>query len=181
MNRIRIRIVGPPDIATVVQAPLCELVGGLLLAEEQLDYSDPDYPANAELRFLHAPGGLILSVHHGDVHSVLRLDELSHNKTKVSIWLQPGPTEQALRLLLQHVPPFTLTTLCARNESRRLGPHGGTLDRVLEARRLIELGEKKTNACKRVGIDIRTYDRYIDAALDWEAKEKPPADLNTND
>jgi hypothetical protein len=42
----------------------------------------------------------------------------------------------------------------------RLGLHGGTLDRVREARGLIERGEKKTRACRRAGIDPRTYDRY---------------------
>ena len=46
-------------------------------------------------------------------------------------------------------------------EQRKLGSHGGTMDRVREARELIETGEHKTTACRRAGIDIRTYDRYV--------------------
>lgn len=46
--------------------------------------------------------------------------------------------------------------------ARKYGTHGGTQDRVQEARRLIDdEREFKTRACKRVGIDIRTYDRYV--------------------
>lgn len=51
---------------------------------------------------------------------------------------------------------------------RKLGPHGGTLDRVREARELWQGGVPKTTACKRAGIDPRTYDRYADDVIDWE-------------
>ncbi|MBI2952887.1 MAG: hypothetical protein HYY30_01125 [Chloroflexi bacterium] len=43
----------------------------------------------------------------------------------------------------------------------KYGAHGGTLDRVREAQELIDAGEFKTTACKRAGIDIRTFDRYV--------------------
>ncbi len=52
----------------------------------------------------------------------------------------------------------------------RLGTHGGTMDRVREARELVEQGVPKTAACKRVGIDTRTYDRYVDQIIDWGAE-----------
>jgi hypothetical protein len=65
----------------------------------------------------------------------------------------------------------------ARVRDHKLGPHGGTLARVLDARRLIEQGEKKTRACKKAGIDTRTYDRYLVEALDWETEPKPPVEL----
>jgi hypothetical protein len=55
---------------------------------------------------------------------------------------------------------------------RALGTHGGTIDRVREARKLIEEGESKTKACRRVGIDPRTYDIYVEDIIDWE-KEPP--------
>lgn len=51
---------------------------------------------------------------------------------------------------------------------RTFGPHGGTLDRVKEARELMEKGIPKTKACKRAGIDPRTYDRYLVYIIDWE-------------
>jgi hypothetical protein len=53
----------------------------------------------------------------------------------------------------------------------KLGLHGGTLDRVREARELVEQGLPKTTACKRVGIDPRTYDRYVDQFVDWESEQ----------
>ena len=46
--------------------------------------------------------------------------------------------------------------------ARPLGMHGGTLDRVREAQRLVKRGTPKTEACKRVRIDPRTFDRYVD-------------------
>lgn len=59
-----------------------------------------------------------------------------------------------------------------RHAPRKLGLHGGTLDRVREAKELIDQGraKTKTEACKRVGIDKRTYDRYVDLFVDWGAE-----------
>ena len=37
-----------------------------------------------------------------------------------------------------------------------------TLDRVREAQKLVKRGTPKTEACKRVRIDPRTFDRYVD-------------------
>lgn len=54
---------------------------------------------------------------------------------------------------------------------RKLGHHGGTMDRVRETRELIVGGEKTTNACRRVGIDPRTYDKYV---LDVTCPEEEP-------
>jgi len=50
------------------------------------------------------------------------------------------------------------------------GTQGGTLDRVREARELLKSGEakNKTEACKRVSIDTRTYDKYADLFVDWD-------------
>jgi hypothetical protein len=61
------------------------------------------------------------------------------------------------------------------------GPYGGTLLRVLEARRYIMNGVPKTKACKRAHIDTDTYDRYVVEALDWADREKPAADLGEED
>lgn len=57
------------------------------------------------------------------------------------------------------------------SKTRKLGLHGGTLDRVREAYGLIQGGEPKTRACKRVGIDPRTYDRHVDLVIDWETED----------
>mgnify|MGYP005857041221 CR=1 FL=1 len=55
----------------------------------------------------------------------------------------------------------------ASQNTRTHGTQGGTLDRAAEARSLIEAGVPKTKACKRAGIDVRTYDRYADLLVDW--------------
>lgn len=59
--------------------------------------------------------------------------------------------------------------LAAARKRGPLGLHGGTLDRVREARSLVDAGEPKTTACRRAGVDPRTYDRYVDQFVDWEA------------
>lgn len=49
-----------------------------------------------------------------------------------------------------------------RAERVKYGSHGGTMDRVTEAWGLIDSQKcKKTEACRRVGIDPRTFDRYV--------------------
>jgi ACT domain-containing protein len=35
----------------------------------------------------------------------------------------------------------------------------------------MEEGVPRTAACKRVGIDTRTYYRYADQLIDWESEE----------
>ena len=55
----------------------------------------------------------------------------------------------------------------ASQNTRAHGTQGGTLDRAAEARSLIEAGVPKTKACRRAGIDVRTYDRYVDLLVDW--------------
>ena len=55
-----------------------------------------------------------------------------------------------------------------KRKSRGGGTQGGTLDRAREARELIGSGETKTAACKRAGIDPRTFDRYASEIIDWE-------------
>lgn len=52
--------------------------------------------------------------------------------------------------------------------ARAKGTHGSTLDRVREARGLVETGEGKTKACQRAGIDTRTYDRHVDGVIDFD-------------
>jgi len=48
-----------------------------------------------------------------------------------------------------------------KNAGRGLGRHGGTMSRVEEAWALVQQGVPRTTACKRAGIDPRTYDRYV--------------------
>ena len=55
-------------------------------------------------------------------------------------------------------------------DGRPLGMHGGTLDRVQEVQQLVKRGTPKTEACRRVGIDPRTFDRYVDIEEDPEDK-----------
>jgi len=47
------------------------------------------------------------------------------------------------------------------NAPRKLGMHGNTMSRVREAWGLVQQGVPRTTACKRSGIDPRTYDRYV--------------------
>ncbi len=54
----------------------------------------------------------------------------------------------------------------------KLGTQGGTLDRVREARELVESGVPKTTACKRARIDSRTYDRYVADFINWSLDDK---------
>lgn len=68
-------------------------------------------------------------------------------------------------------PREQLLSLDRRETSARRRAHGvqgSTLDRVAEARSLIEAGVPKTKACKRAGTDVRTYDRYAASFVDWE-------------
>ena len=51
---------------------------------------------------------------------------------------------------------------------RAHGVQGSTMERVKEARALWEAGTPKTRACKRAGIDPRTYDRYVLDVIDVE-------------
>jgi len=53
--------------------------------------------------------------------------------------------------------------------ARAAGPQGGTLDRVKEARELVEGGAGKTEACRRARTDTRTYDRYAWQLVDFDA------------
>lgn len=63
---------------------------------------------------------------------------------------------------------------------RKLGTHGSTLDRVREARDYIEHGIPKTQACRRAGIDTRTYDRYADQVINWGKDEEDWDDEDEN-
>lgn len=51
------------------------------------------------------------------------------------------------------------------------GIQGSTLDRVREARSLVKEGMPKTTACRRVGLDTRTYDRYVDLFMDLDESD----------
>lgn len=60
----------------------------------------------------------------------------------------------------------------AASRKRPHGIQGSTLDRVKEVRSLMkEEGISKTKACKRVGIDTRTYDRYADLFMDLDESD----------
>jgi len=65
-----------------------------------------------------------------------------------------------------------LESLTPRDKGAPRGTQGGTLDRVREARELIEREHlPKTTACKRVGIDPRTYDKHCDLVINWNSDE----------
>ncbi len=81
----------------------------------------------------------------------------------------PPPTE---------TPPVQSTTLSTEAPQGqtmalgRLGTQGGTLERVKEARGLVESGIPKTEACKRAHTDPRTYDRYVAEVMDWSIDDE---------
>lgn len=58
-----------------------------------------------------------------------------------------------------------------RTTERPVGPQGGTMERVKEARELVEGGMSKTEACRRARTDTRTYDRYVAELVDWDAHD----------
>ena len=107
----------------------------------------------------------------------LLLHEFEPGRTKATLTLVEAPTWFQTK---EPVPPVVLMhseNLCEsvwrylrktilrvekpQTKRKPYGAHGGTMDRVKEAHELIERGAHKTTACKRVGIDVRTYDRYI--------------------
>ena len=76
------------------------------------------------------------------------------------------------RLLTDEGDPVPSTAPAEGKARRKLGAHGSTLDRVKEARGLVEAGMPKTKACKRAKIDTRTYDRYVEEFVNWGDDEK---------
>ena len=76
------------------------------------------------------------------------------------------------RLLSDEGDPLPSPAPAEGKARRKLGAHGSTLDRVKEARGLVEAGMPKTKACKRAKIDTRTYDRYVEEFVNWGDDEK---------
>ena len=87
-----------------------------------------------------------------------------------TFWPEVQPLWQELRSELQLQGWIDEPTAAKR--CRKLGPQGGTLDRVKEARALIEQGETQKEACRRAGCDLRTYQRYAPEFANWEEEEQ---------
>ncbi len=96
--------------------------------------------------------------------------------------MPPGPTgdeakdaevlgawkeERAGRTLEKAVAEFLQRSGGKTKRRGPLGAHGNTLARIKDARKLVEAGVPKTEACRRAGVDTRTYDRYVEEILDW--------------
>lgn len=79
----------------------------------------------------------------------------------------PEATENVNRWLSE----TGLEPIRGKRAGRTQGLHGGTLARVKEAYDLVQGGEPKTRACRRVGIDPRTYDRYVEEVIDWNSED----------
>ena len=77
----------------------------------------------------------------------------------VSRWPESGLVRPEPREQEQQTKPGP--TGDAKAERRRLGAHGNTQERVKEACLLVQGGMPVTRACKKVGTDIRTYQRYV--------------------
>jgi hypothetical protein len=88
-------------------------------------------------------------------------------------------TEVTMELLEESARPWLDVAIAKLEEDAQgakrkqpRGAHGDTLSRVKEVRDLMESGGiKKTAACKRVGIDPRTYDKYVWDLVDWKAED----------
>lgn len=98
-----------------------------------------------------------------------RLEQVADEVTILTLVCRYPPLRPYLEHLVAEMPQvWDASPRTPGRGKRALGPHGGTLDRVREARTLMERGEPKTRACRRAGIDPRTFDRYAADVVDWE-------------